>query len=99
MKKAKPSGFYDLENPEQFNDFQNSLTPYAQDDAMGGVYGIELGKTAERIELDNLYSLSQIQESKFDLIIVDYGNSAGDASKLFINISTLSAFWLNESPL
>jgi len=33
------------------------------------------------------------------LIIVDYGNSAGDASKLFINISTLSAFWLDESPL
>ncbi len=33
------------------------------------------------------------------MIVVDYGNSAGDASKIIINIATLSAFHLDENPL
>jgi hypothetical protein len=99
MKKEKPSDFYDLENPAQFNAMQHTLLPYCQDDAMGGVFGVKLGQSSERIELETLFSLDKIRNSSFDLIIIDYGNSAGDASKLFINISTLSAFFLNEAPL
>lgn len=99
MKKAKPSHFIDLENPKEFDDFQHSLIPYAQEDAMGGVYGVKLGQSSEEIELESLYSLEKIKALKFDLIVIDYGNSAGDASKVFINISTLSAFFLDENPL
>jgi len=92
---------FDLNKPEEFKDFLHSLTPIHQDDAMGGVFGIKLGKDNNELERDNLDNLDNIKElsSKYDFIIINYGNSAGDRSVTYVNLRTMKTFSEDENPL
>lgn len=90
-----------LNNPEEFQDFLHGLIPHHQDDAMGGAYGVKLtGLPAiKRISLDQINTIESLHELKesFNFIMLDYGNSCGDASVEIVNLRIMKTLFQDEA--